>query len=76
MLKRIKRLKKKMKALRDYLKYDGKITHLTMSQINYGGVLKGKRIVVTVELLSNNANKIIVVMPNHQQVEFHGVSKV
>ena len=36
-----------MKALRDYLKYDGKITHLTMSQINYGGVLKGKRIVVT-----------------------------
>ena len=43
----IKKLLKKAKALHKYIKYDGKVTNLTLSQVQYGGILKGKRIVVT-----------------------------
>ena len=41
------KLYEKIEALRKYLKYNGKITNLTLSQINHGGILQGKRIVVT-----------------------------
>lgn len=41
------KLSEKIEALRKYLKYNGKITNLTLSQINHGGILQGKRIVVT-----------------------------
>ena len=37
----------KLKTLVHYLKNNGKVTQLTLSQVNYGGILKGKRIVVT-----------------------------
>ena len=37
----------KIKALRKYLKYNGRITNLTISQILYSECLKGKRIIVT-----------------------------
>ena len=37
----------KLKTLIKYVKYDGKITHLTLSQINGGGILSNKKIVVT-----------------------------
>ena len=41
------KLSEKIEALRKYLKYNGKITNLNLSQINHGGILRGKRIVVT-----------------------------
>lgn len=41
------KLKEKIEALQKYWKYGGRITHLTLSQVSYGGVLKDKRIVVT-----------------------------
>ena len=37
----------KIRALIRYVKYDGKITNLTLSQISYGQILSGKKIVVT-----------------------------
>ena len=37
----------KLKSLIHYLKNNGKVAQLTLSQVNYGGILKGKRIVVT-----------------------------
>lgn len=40
-------LRQKIEALAKYLKYDGKVTNLTLSQVNHGGILQGKRIVVT-----------------------------
>lgn len=43
----IKKLLKKAKALHKYIKYNGKVTNLTLSQVQYGGILQGKRIVVT-----------------------------
>ena len=38
---------RKLKSLANYIKYDGKITQLTLSQITGGGSLSDKRIVVT-----------------------------
>lgn len=40
-------LRSKIKALSKYIKYDGKITQLTVCQINRWGCLQGKKIVVT-----------------------------
>jgi len=40
-------IKSKLRAISKYIKYNGKITHLTLSQINKGGCLQGKKIVVT-----------------------------
>lgn len=37
----------KIKVLSKYIKYDGKITQLTISQINKGGCLQRKKIVIT-----------------------------
>lgn len=37
----------KLKAIAKYVKYNGKITQLTVGQINGGGYLRGKKIVVT-----------------------------
>lgn len=37
----------KLKALARYVKYDGHVVQLTLGQINHGGCLQGKRIVIT-----------------------------
>lgn len=47
MLSLISRIKNKLTAMYRYLKYDGKITELTLSQISYDQILTGKKILIT-----------------------------
>lgn len=37
----------KLKVFRKFIRTNGRITQLTLSQINYGGILQGKKIIVT-----------------------------
>ena len=37
----------RLKAVAKYVKYDGKITQLSFAEVHYGGILRGKKIVVT-----------------------------
>ena len=43
----IKRLIKKIKAFRKYIKEGGRIAHLTFSQIEYDQILRGRKVIVT-----------------------------